>query len=115
MDSLKKGVTIFCILFLCAGFLGVGMLKLVNYPLINESFTKWGIPMYLKYLIGLFEISLSLCIFYKPYRKYAVFSALVLMVGAIYIHISHNETSQLYGPIFVCTLLISILISDDLI
>lgn len=115
MDTLKRGVTIVCILFLSAGFLGVGMLKLVNYPSIAASFEKWGIPVVLKYVLGVFELLLAIGIFYKPWRKYAAFSALVVMAGAIFIHVTNNEMSQLYGPIFVVVLLVSLIISDDLI
>jgi uncharacterized membrane protein YphA (DoxX/SURF4 family) len=115
LNTLKKVVTIFCILFLCAGFLGVGMLKLVNYPSIVESFVKWGIPVYFKYVLGLFEILLAIGIFYRPTRKFAILSGFILMTAAIYVHLSNNEAGQLYGPVFVCALLISLLISDDLI
>lgn len=115
MDTLKRGVTIICILFLSAGFLGVGMLKLVDYPSIVTSFQKWGIPVGFKYILGVFEILLAVGIFYKPWRKYAAFSALAVMIGAIFIHVTNDEMSQLYGPFFVVVLLVFLLISDDLI
>ncbi len=91
------------------------MLKMVNYPSITESFIKWGIPVYLKYVLGVMEILLAVGIFYKPTRKYAVFTGLVVMAGAIYVHISNNEAGQLYGPGFVVALLIALLISNDLV
>jgi hypothetical protein len=115
LETLKKGITNLCILFLCTGFLGVGMLKLVSYPSMIESFSKWGISSILMYVLGLFELALAVGIFYKPTRKYAVIGGLILMAGAIYIHISYDEMSQLYGPIFVTALFITLFITDDLI
>ncbi len=115
LDSIKKAITNVCILFLSCGFLGVGMLKLTNYESMDAAFTKWGLPEFIKYGIGFFEVVLAMALFYKPTRKLAAIAAFLLMVGAVYIHFSNDEVSQLYGPSLVVFLLTGLILSDDLI
>ncbi len=104
-DSLKKGFFLVSMLFVCVGFLGLGMLKLMSYPAIVEAFQKWGLPSWFMISLGALEIILSIAIFYKPTRRIAQLIAAIVLTGALIVHLYHGESNQVYGPIVVGLLL----------
>lgn len=110
-QDLKSAIRNLSLLVLCVGFLGVGMLKVTAYPVIVESFHRWGYPIWLMYSIGCIEVSLGIALFYEPWRKKAIPVSVALMVGALATHIWASEWSQLYGPavvlVFIALLAIS--------
>jgi hypothetical protein len=82
-DSLKKGIFLVAQMFLCVGFLGVGMLKIVGYPTIAASFQKWNFPTIFMYVIGFIEVVLSISLLYKPSRFYSQILAAVILIGLL--------------------------------
>jgi uncharacterized membrane protein len=113
LDTIKRAISILAILFLSVGFLGVGMVKLVDHPETMTSFAKWGFPSWFMYVVGVFEILLALALFYKPSRKIAIVATLLHMAVALTIHIVFNESDQLYGPILVITLAILLFFAES--
>lgn len=116
MDQIIKdvisGVRMILILFLCGGFLGLGMLKMVDFPLMADSFASWNFPHYSMYLVGAFEIILSILIFYQPSRINALIISILFMIAAFSTHILFNQWNQLYGPILTLTLIVPLLIIE---
>jgi uncharacterized membrane protein YphA (DoxX/SURF4 family) len=112
LDTIKKAISILTVLFLSVGFLGVGMVKLVDHPETIASFAKWGFPSWFMYVVGVFEILLAIALFYKPSRKIAILLTLLHMVVALTIHILFKESDQLYGPILVITLAIFLFFAE---
>lgn len=112
-DSIKKAVNIFAVLFLSVGFLGSGMLCMVNYPQLVSAFELWGYAPIFMYAVGLIEIGIAILLFHKPWRRYGMILALLMMVGAIFTHVKSNEFNQLYGPLVVLTLLAILFFSES--
>lgn len=111
-DSIKNAVNIFAVLFLSVGFLGSGMLCLVNYPQLVSAFEQWGYSQFFMYTIGIIEIGIAVMLYHKPWRRLGMMLALLIMLGAIFTHIKSNEVNQLYGPIVVLTLLATLFFSE---
>ena len=105
-QEIKAIITTIVALILSAGFLGVGMLKLISYPALVQSFERWHLPLWSMYLIGLTELALAFMLFYKPMRLKGLMIGGVLMIGACIVHILGKEYSQLYGPVVVLFLLV---------
>ncbi len=104
-EDIKAALGKIALLVLSVGFLGVGMLKLISYPSMHASFQRWNLPHWSMYVIGVLELTLSIALFYQPWRKWAMITTAILMVGAITIHLIAAEWSQLYGPTVVLFLL----------
>lgn len=102
LDFLNKIIVV----ILSVGFIGVGMLKLVDYPSITLELLYFGIPSLFIYLIGLVELILAIAIFYKPTRLKALIGGMILMFGAFSLHVWVGDFSRLSGPIFVFIMLI---------
>jgi hypothetical protein len=113
MDELEKDILkgaksfarIISLLFLCCGFLGLGMLKLVGYEPILDEFAKWFYPSWFVYVVGFIEIVLALALFYAPTRKKAILLAAVLMLSALTTHAMYGEYDSFAGPVFMLVLL----------
>jgi uncharacterized membrane protein YphA (DoxX/SURF4 family) len=112
MSDINKALSVVIMMILSAGFLGVGMLKLIAYPNMVSSFEKWHYPSFLLYVIGIIELCISVMLFYKPWRKFGLYLIFIDMIGAIFTHINNNESSQLYGPCIVLPLAIILLFSE---
>lgn len=97
------------LLFLCVGFLGVGMVKLVDYPQIKDLLLSGGIPQLVIYLIGAIEVALSVLMFYQPTRHRALIGVIALMIGATIFHIYHSQWSYLTAPAIIIAVVLSIL------
>ena len=111
-DSIKKVVNIFAVLFLSVGFLGSGMLCLVNYHQLVAAFEQWGYSHIFMYSIGIIEIGTAVMLYHKPWRRFGMILALLVMLGAIFTHIKSNEFNQLYGPLVVLTLLATLFFTE---
>lgn len=99
-----SGIKLLSILFLSVGFLGLGMLKLVGQPEIVEHFNTWGIPTVLMYGLGIFEILLSIGVFYTPYRRHTALFIAIFMILVSGFHILKGDFSYLLGPSFILLL-----------
>jgi uncharacterized membrane protein YphA (DoxX/SURF4 family) len=113
VESIKKVISLLTTLLLSVGFMGVGMVKMIDHGPTLASFAKWGFPSFAVYLVGLFEIVLALAIFYKPSRKFAAIIAILHMIIAFSIHIVFQEPEQFYGPILVLTLSFFLLFAES--
>lgn len=89
------------ILILSAGFLGIGMLKIVDFQAISNYFLNWGFPLWTKYIVGVIEIVIAIGIFYQPTRVKASICSVILMFGALLIHIYFKEIDMLLPPILI--------------
>ena len=108
MDEILKNIlaslkNIF-IVIICVGFLGAGMLKLVELPALVAEFKYWGFPLWSMYLIGLVEILLSIGVFYLPTRIKSLIGLIILMFGAMTVHIIFGEYNYVLAPIMLSML-----------
>lgn len=88
---------------LCAGMMGMGMVKMVGVPELVERFAEWGFTRWMVFAIGLLELSISIGLFIKPVRKYAIIALIVLLVSALSTHILFGDEIGAIGPFAVLT------------
>ncbi len=77
------------------------MLKLVGFQGMEESFLKWGYFKSFMIFIGIIELALSVLIFIKRTRKIGLTGLILLMIGALFTHISNDEYSEIYTALFL--------------
>lgn len=85
------------------------MLKLVDFPGMEESFFYWGYSKTFMYIIGAVELLLALGIFIGKTRIISAIGILILMTGALYTHLTNIEYDQLSSAIFLSTLCVLII------
>lgn len=77
------------------------MLKLVSFPGMEESFLLWGYSKIFMYVVGVVELALSILVFVKATRRIGLTGLILLMIGALFTHISNNEFEQIYTALFL--------------
>jgi len=88
---------------LCAGMMGMGMVKMVGVPELVERFAEWGFSRWMVFAIGVLELSISIGLFIKPVRQYAILALICLLVSALSTHVLFGDTSGAIGPFCVLT------------
>ena len=91
------------LVILCAGMMGMGMVKMVGVPELVERFAEWGFTRWMVFAIGLLEMSISIALFIRPVRKYAILALIALLVSALSTHILFGDESGAIGPFAVLT------------
>lgn len=86
---------------LCAGMLGMGMVKLVGVPELVERFAEWGFSRWMVAAIGALELAISILLFIKPTRSKSLFAMVLLLLGAIATHLVHQDYYGAIGPFAV--------------
>lgn len=86
---------------LCAGMMGMGMVKMVGVPELVERFAEWGFTRWMVFAIGVLEFSISIALFIKPIRKYAILALISLLVSALSTHVLFGDSSGAIGPFAV--------------
>lgn len=86
---------------LCAGMMGMGMVKILGVPELVERFANWGIGRTMVLLIGIVELTISICLFIQRTRRYAIIAMLILLTGAIATHLYHSDWTGAIGPFAV--------------
>jgi len=83
---------------LWAGRVGMGMVKMVGVPELVERFAEWGFTRWMVFAIGVLEMSISISLFIKPVRKYAILALIALLVSALSTHVLYGDTMGAIGP-----------------
>ena len=91
------------LVILCAGMMGMGMVKIVGVPELVERFAEWGFSRWMVFAIGLLELSISIGLFIKPVRKYAILALVALLVSALSTHVLFGDEMGAIGPFAVLT------------
>jgi putative oxidoreductase len=82
-----------------------GFMKFVNPPEMAEHFAKWGYPDWFRVLIGLIEIGAALALLTPRNAFYGAAALGVVMVGAMYTHLAHDEVPEAVAPLVLLILL----------
>jgi hypothetical protein len=77
------------------------MLKLVGFPGMEESFLLWGYSRTFMIIIGIFELALSILVFVKKTRIIGLSGLILLMIGALFTHISNDQYDEIYTAVFL--------------
>lgn len=93
------------------------MLKFVGFPGMEESFLIWGYSKSFMIAVAIIELILSISIFAKPTRIIGLSGLIILMIGALFTHISNDEYDQITTALFLLILstcsLILIFLEDN--
>ncbi len=92
-----KNIKLVSIVLIAIWMLYSGMMKLVRYPGMEESFMSWGFSATFMDIVAVTEVVLGVAVFVPQSRNYAYAGLIVLMTGALYTHISNYEYAEL-GP-----------------
>jgi uncharacterized membrane protein YphA (DoxX/SURF4 family) len=84
----KYGLLAACIL-LALPLIAFGGAKLAGVPQVHESFKVLGLPGWFGYFIGACEVAGGVGLFIKPLRSLAALGLCVILVGALYFHVTH--------------------------
>ncbi len=101
LDSFKTAIANILIIVLCLGMVGAGMIKLMGVPQLIEWWDAWGLPHWLRYVIGVIEFAVGICIFIPQTRKFALYVLIIEMIGAFTLHMAYEEFWDTRGPILV--------------
>lgn len=100
-ENIKAAIRNILIVFLTLGLCGSGMIKLVGLPEVIALFDKWHLPTWTRYVTGIIELTIGVCIFIPQTRKYALAALLFEMLIASSIHIYFEEYYDVRGPLGV--------------
>lgn len=71
-------------------FLAAGTAKLMGVPMVHQSFEILGLPVAMGYFIGACEIAGAIGLFIKRLSSLAAAGLAIIMVGAMYFHLSYD-------------------------
>ncbi len=106
---MSKGLNIasWIVQALVAGlFMMMAVPKLMSDPEIVANFARWGMPDKIYLVIGSFEILGAIGLLIPRTSTYAAIGLILIMVGALFTHITHNEMMMALMPLMVMMLLI---------
>lgn len=76
----------------------------------SDQFAVWGYSQLFLYFIGSIELIIGVAVFAKPTRVYGILGLIVIMIGALYTHLTNDQPDEIYAAIFMLFLAISTLI-----
>lgn len=85
----KKTLMWICIVLLALQFLAASAGKLTGAA--EENFIRWGYSTVFMYIIGVLEFFCAIGLFFPGFRKRAALGIIVIMAGAAYTHLTHDE------------------------
>ena len=91
----KEGVLWIIALLLALVCLRVGWLKVTGNISWVRDFHRWGYPDWFRIVVGITELTSMALLLVPRFASYGASLFAVVMLGAIFTHYSHNETSRL--------------------
>jgi putative oxidoreductase len=96
-------------LFLALICLRSGLLKVTGNIFWVRDFHRWGYPDWFRLGVGVIELISMLLLLVPRLASYGASLFAVVMLGAIFTHATHNETSRLPFNLLLLTLSLVIL------
>jgi uncharacterized membrane protein YphA (DoxX/SURF4 family) len=96
-------------LFLALICLRSGLLKMTGNIFWVRDFHRWGYPDWFRLVVGIAELISMLLLLVPRLASYGASLFAVVMLGAIFTHATHNETSRLPFNLLLLTLSLVIL------
>lgn len=101
-----KTIALWIIQILIAGlFLMMASQKLMSDPETVANFTRWGMPDKIYFVIGTFEVLGAIGLLIPRLAGLAAVGLILLMGGALFTHLTHNEMGMALMPLMVMLLL----------
>lgn len=107
MTSEKRKSVVMWILQVVLGilFVAVSFPKLRSQPAIVASFEQWSMPTGFHLVIGILEILFGSFLLVRRFAAYAAVGLIVIMLGAVFTHLTHAEYTRTYFPLVLIGLL----------
>src|SRR5437879_12543977 len=100
-----KEVTLWIIaLFLALVCLRSGWLKVTGYIFWVRDFHRWGYPDWFRIVVGIAELTSMALLLVPRFASYGASLFAAVMLGAMFTHYTHNETSRLPFNLVLLTL-----------
>ena len=90
---------------LAALYLAAGGSKLAGAQQHVEHFAKWGYPDWFRLLVGALEVAAGIALLIPRAAIVASATLAVVMAGAVYTHVRHDEAAQAMVPAVLLILL----------
>jgi putative oxidoreductase len=81
-----------------------GLLKLTGNVFWVRDFQRWNYPDWFRIVVGLAELASAALLVIPRFAAYGAGLFAVVMLGAIYTHATHNESSRLPFNLFLLVL-----------
>ena len=91
-------------LFLALVCLRSGWLKVTGNIFWVRDFHRWGYPDWFRIVVGIAELISMVLLLVPRFASYGASLFVVVMLGAIYTHATHNESSRLPFNLFLLAL-----------
>ena len=91
-------------LFLALVCLRSGWLKVTGNIFWVRDFHRWGYPDWFRIVVGIAELTSMVLLLVPRFAGYGASLFAVVMLGAIYTHATHNESSRLPFNLFLLAL-----------
>jgi len=103
MSTSRVGIAVAWVLsgLLALAFLASGVPKLLMIEVWARKFAQWGYPVWFLLLIGALEVGGAILLLIPRWTRYGVLLLGVVMVGAMYTHVSNGEGLQVLRPLIV--------------
>jgi uncharacterized membrane protein len=89
MEFFKKYRLLAACILLALPLIAFGGAKLAGVAQFHESFKALGLPAWFGYLIGACEVAGAVGLFITPLRALAASGLGVILLGAVYFHVTH--------------------------
>lgn len=108
MNALNKyGPFLFFILPALA-FAAAGIGKLMSVPMLHQSFSMMGLPGWFGYFIGSCELAGAVGLLLPQTRKLAASGLVIIMLGAVYFHVTYAVPSPVPAMVLLVLLALTI-------
>jgi putative oxidoreductase len=81
-----------------------GWLKVTGNVFWVRDFHRWGYPDWFRIVVGIAELTSMVLLLVPRFAGYGASLFAAVMLGAIFTHYTHNETSRLPFNLFLLTL-----------
>lgn len=104
--SKGKTMAVWIIQILLAGlFIMSSLPKLMSDPEVVANFTRWGMPDNFYLVIGALEFLGAVGLLIPRFAGLAAAGLILIMIGALFTHLTHGEMGMAIVPLIVIVLL----------
>ena len=103
----KKILMWICVVLLALQFLAASAGKLMGAA--EENFIRWGYTTTFMYIVGALELICVVGLFIPNFRKRAALGIIVIMIGAAYTHLTHDEAIRVIHNVVLVLLAIGVI------
>jgi len=102
-----RSITVWIIsVLLAAIYFFVGGMKLAGSQTVIDEFVRYGYLGWFTYVVGAMEVSGAILLLIPRAALYGAIVLCVVMIGAMFTHLTHQEAPNALGPLVLFGLLV---------